>query len=295
MRATKIAGRSVWIVLMSILAFFMLYPFLFSLLAGLNTKTEFSNMGAALLPIPKTPVFSNFSFMFTLSGLRPFFNTVLRTSWYTVLVSLLAVLFGYAMARYDFKGKKFILGVIIVTQLIPGVLTLIPGFVMVAHLPFLGGNNWMGVGGKGLINNPAILYLPFGWGYLLWVFLFMQSTRALPKAFEEAAEIEGCGFWQTIFRIIVPLQKPIIAVIAVNVALATWNDWLTPFMYINKVQESTLPAYIGTLTAALQNFGDKDYPKLFALSTVAILPPALIFMFLQKYIIQGIASAGVKG
>jgi len=295
MTATRFVGKSIWIIVMSVLAFLMLYPFLFSLLAGLNTKAEFSNMGAVLLPLPQTPVFSNFTFMFTPSGIRPFINTVLRTGWYTVLVSLIAVLFGYVMARYEFKGKKFVLGMIIATQLIPAVLTLIPGFVMVARLPFLGGNNWMGVGGKGLINNPVILYLRLDFTYLLWVFLFMQSTRSLPRAFEESAEIEGCGFWQTIFRIIIPLQKPIIAVIAVNVALATWNDWLIPFMYINKVQYSTLPAYIGTLTAALQSFGDKDYPKLFAMSTVAILPPALIFMFLQKYIIQGIASAGVKG
>lgn len=294
-RAAKVVGKSIWLIFMIILTFVMIYPFLFSLLAGMNTTAEFSNMGASMLPIPKTPVFSNFSFVFTPSGIRPFINTVLRTSWYTVIVSVMSILFGYVMARYNFKAKRFILGVIIVTQLVPSVLTLIPSFIMVSRLPFFGGNNWMGVGGKGLINNPLVLYLPFGWGYLMWVFLFMQSMKSFPKEFEEAAELEGCGFWRTIFGIVVPMQLSIIAVIAVNVALATWNDWLTPFMYINKMQESTLPAYIATLTAALQSFGTKDYPKLFAMSTLAIIPPFLIFMFLQKYIIQGIASAGIKG
>lgn len=294
-RAARAVSKIIWLLAMGILAFLMIYPFLFSFLAAMNTKKEFSNMGAALLPVPSAPVFSNFGYVFTPSGIRPFLNTVYRTAWYTVLVSLMAILFGYVMARYEFKAKKLILGIIVCTQLVPGALTMIPSFVMIARLPLLGGNNWMGVGGRGLINNPLILYLPFGWGYLLWVFLFMQSMKSFPRGLEEAAEIEGCGFWRIIFTIVIPLQLPIIAVIAVNVALGTWNDWLGPFLYINKMQDSTLPAYIGTMTAALMSFGDKDYPKLFAMSTVAILPPLLIFMFLQRYIIQGIASAGMKG
>jgi multiple sugar transport system permease protein len=294
-RAARVASKTVWLIIMSILTFVMIYPFLFSFLAGMNSKTEFANMGAALLPIPQNPVLSNFAYILTPSGIRPFLNTVFRTLWYTVLVSVMAILFGYVMARYEFKAKKLFLGIIVCTQLVPGALTLIPSFVMVARLPFLGGNNWMGMGGRGLINNPAILYLQFGWGYLLWVFLFMQSMKTFPRGLEEAAEIEGCGFWRIIFTIVIPLQLPIIAVIAVNVALGTWNDWLAPFMYINRVQDSTLPAYIATMNAALQSFGDKDYPKLFAMSTMAILPPFFIFLFLQRYIIQGIASAGIKG
>jgi len=119
--------------------------------------------------------------------------------------------------------------------------------------------------------------------------------KALPRDFEEAAELDGCGFLRTIFRVVVPLQLPIIAVIAVNVALGVWNDWLIPFLYITDVQRSTLPAYLGVLVSALQQFGDRDYPRIFAMSAVAIVPPFLIFLFLQKYIMQGIASAGIKG
>nr|WP_279380653.1 carbohydrate ABC transporter permease [Caldicoprobacter guelmensis] len=207
----------------------------------------------------------------------------------------MAVLVGYVMARYEFKGKKLFFAIIICSQLVPGVLTLIPSFVMVSRIPFAGGNNWMGIGGKGLINNRLMLFLPFGWDKLLWVFLFMQSMRSLPKDLEEAAEIDGCSFMRMIFRILIPLQKPIIAVIAVNTALSTWNDWLTPFIYINRIQDSTLPAYVGMLTAQLQAFGERDYPKLFATATVAIVPPFLIFLFMQKYIVQGIASVGIKG
>ena len=287
-------AKIIWLVFMLLVAFIMLYPFIFSLLAGANTMEEFSNMGK-LLPIPQEPVFSNFAVIFTEGIINPLLNTIKRTVWYTTLATGVAILFGYAMARYDFKFKKYILGIIIITQIVPGVLTLIPSFIMMARMPFMGGNNWMGVGGSGLINNELMLYLPFGWGYLLWVFLFMQSMKSLPKEFEESAALDGCGFWRTIFVIVLPMQLSIVAVIAVNVALTTWNDWMTPFMYINDMQKSVLPAYIATLNSQLQSLGEKDYPKLFAVSTIAIIPPFLIFAFLQKYIVQGISSAGIKG
>jgi len=285
---------SVWLILMSVLAFIMLYPFIFSLLAGLNDKAEFGFSGT-LFPVPEVPQFGNLLFIFTPSGIRPLLNTIFRTLWYTGIVTSMAILVGYVMARYTFKGKQFFFSTIIVTQMIPSVLTLIPAFVMISRIPFAGGNNWIGAGGRGLINNPLAIYLPLDWSFLIWVFLFMQAMKSLPRDFEEAAELDGCDFWRTIISVIIPMQLPILAVISVNVALNVWNDWLRPFLYINSVQDSTLPAYLGTLTAALQSFGDRDYPKLFAMSTVAILPPFFIFLFLQKYIIQGISSAGVKG
>jgi len=293
-KPTAIFLRTLWYICMITIAFIMLYPFVFSVLAGLNSIAEFGHLGA-LFPVPSEPVWSNFLIIFSPRGIRPLINTFTRTVWYTVIVCMMAVLIGYVMARYDFKGKKFFAITILATQVIPSVLTLIPAFVMMAHIPFVGGNNWMGMGGRGLINNSLAIYLPLGWGFLIWVFLFMQSMKSLPRDFEEAAELDGCGFWRIIFMVIIPLQLPMLAVIAVNVALGVWNDWLIPFMYITDTQRSTLPAYLGQLVAALQRFGDRDYPRIFALSSVAIIPPLLIFLFLQKHIIQGISSAGVKG
>ena len=290
----RAVGRGVWLVVMSIFSLIMVYPFLFSLMASLNTIKEFSNMGN-LFPWPSDPQWRNYATVFSIDGLRPLMNTVFRTAWYTIIACVMAMLVGYCMARYNFRLKKLFLFIILGTQIIPGVLTMIPTFVMVARIPLVGGNDIFGQGGSGLINNPLMLYLPLGWGYLLWVFLFMQSMKSLPIGFEEAAEIDGCGFFRKLFQIVLPMQKSILAVIGVNVALGTWNDWMTPFMYINKMKDSTLPAYVGVLTAALQQFGEKDYPKVFAVSCVAMVPPFLIFLFLQKHIIQGIASAGVKG
>ncbi len=281
---------------MTIISVIFAYPFVYGLLGSLISKTEFGQMGS-LLPLPESKWTTiGYSIVFQMDGaIKPLINSLMRSAWYTLIVSAISILLGYVLCRYEFKGKKFVIGFIIVTQVVPYVLTLIPSFVLVSKIPFVGGNNWMGIGGKGLINNRLMLYIPLKWDILVWTFLFMQSLKSLPVAFEEAAEIDGCGFWRMIIQVIIPLQLPIIAVIAINTALSTWNDWLTPFIYINNIQDTTLTAWLGTLTSSLQQFGDKDYPRVFALATVSIIPPFAIFLSFQKYIIQGIASAGVKG
>ena len=99
---------TIWLLIMSVVAIIMLYPFIYSALAGLNHKDDFGHLGS-LLPMPKRIVLSNFLYIFTPNGIRPLINTVFRTAWYTVNVCLMAVLVGYVMARYEFKGKKFFL------------------------------------------------------------------------------------------------------------------------------------------------------------------------------------------
>ena len=286
--------KLLWYIGMSLLAVIMIYPLFFAILGGFNQLSEFTEMGA-LLPISKDPTMEHWVYAFTPNALVPLLNSVLRATWYTVLITAEAILMGYVMVRYEFKGKKFVLSFILVTQVIPGVLTMIPTFVMVSRLPLIGGNDILGRGGHGLYNNKLILYLQLGWGSLMCVILFMMSMKSQPIAFEEAAELDGCGFWKKIWHVVIPMQKPIITCVMVNNALGNWNDWMTPFMYISDQSKTTLVTYLATLTSALKQFGSgKPYPKIFALAVVAMIPPFLIFLFFQKNIVQGIASAGVK-
>jgi len=294
-KPVRVISKSVWLAVMTATALIFSYPFIYGLFGSMMYKTEFGEMGT-LLPIPKKVTFMNYRFVFSLDGaVNPLINSLTRAAWYTLLVTSMSLLCGYVLSRYKFRGKNAIIIAIVAAQVVPSVLTLIPSFVLVSKIPFAGGNDLFGIGGHGLINNKLMLFLPLGWGSLLWVFLFSQAMRSFPRAFEEAAEIDGCGFWGMLTRVIIPMQAPILTVIAINTALNNWNDWLTPFLYINKVSDSTITAWLGTLTSNLQQFGDKDYPRVFALATVAVIPPFAIFLFLQKYIIQGIASAGVKG
>jgi multiple sugar transport system permease protein len=291
----KITMKTGWILLMTLCALISTYPMIYGFLASLMTLRNFTSLGS-LVVIPKNPTLQNYRVIFAMDGaLRPLMNSLMRSAWWTLVNCSVAVLGGYSLARYEFKAKKAILVGIIVAQVIPGVLTMMPTFIMISRLPFVGGNNWLGQGGQGLINNRMVLYLPMGWGVFLWSFLFMQSVKSFPRSFEEAAEIDGYGFWSVMFRIVLPMQGPILAVVAINSALGAWNDWMTPFLYINKTSETTLTAWLGTMIAQLQQFGVKDYPRVFAVATIAMIPPLGIFLGFQKFIIQGIASVGIKG
>jgi len=294
MKIFKGFRKAIWLIFMSALAVIMIYPLFFSLMAGLMKKEEFQDIGT-MLPIPKEPNFENYLHVLSPQGLYPLLNTVLRTVWFTFILTLMACMIGYVLARLKFRGRNLFFILLLIIQVVPWVLTTIPLYVMVARLPFLGGNNWMGVGGHGLIDNPIIIYLLISPSCLTNIFLFRQGMFSLPRDFEEAAEIDGCSFLRMIFSIIVPIQKPILIVIAIGNALWAWNEWLIPFIFVNKMKYKTIPAYVGTLTTQLLSFGERNYPLLFALATVATIPPLIIFLVLQKYIVQGLASAGIKG
>jgi multiple sugar transport system permease protein len=270
------------------------YPFVFSFLVSLMTKEEVTTLGSFFMWPPK-PTLKGYQVLFSISGaVSPTINSFIRTAYWTFINTSIHLIGGYILARYDFKAKKLIIIGIIVSQVIPGVLTMMPSFILMSRIPFAGGNNWMGQGGHGIINNQAVLFIPMGWGVFLGSFLCCQSIRGLPRSFEEAAEIDGYGFWKIIIKIVIPMQTPILAVLAIGTALGTWNDWMTPFLYINDAAKTTLNGWLGTLIASIQQVGSPDYPAIFALANLSMIPPLLLFLFFQKYIIQGIASVGIK-
>ncbi len=292
--AKKALRRSLWYIVMSVIAMFMLYPFVFAFMGGLMDPELFTSLGT-MMPVPNPAVIENYLTFFTQHMWRPFLNTIARTAWYTIVNTYIAVTLGYFMARKNFWGKKQFFMIIIIAQLIPGVLTLIPTFVMMARFPLVGGNNILGAGGSGFINNPAVLFILIGGGQLMNAILFRQAMFSLPPSFEEAAEMDGCGYFQTMIKVILPMQRPIIAFIAMTSAINTWNDWFTPFLYISDLQYNTLPAYVGMLVTRFHEFTRPNYAIVFALSTIATLPPVVIFLTFQRNIVQGLASAGIKG
>lgn len=294
LKAQKAVKRTVWYIVMSVIAMIMLYPFIYAFMGGLMDSELFTSLGT-MMPIPNPPVISSYMSFFTQSMWRPFLNTLARAAWYTVMNTYIAVTIGYFMARKNFWGKKQFFMIIIIAQLIPGVLTLIPTFVMMARFPLVGGNNILGVGGSGFINNPSVLFILIGGGQLMNAILFRQAMFSLSPSFEEAAEIDGCGYFQTMVKVIIPMQKPIIAFIAMTSAITTWNDWFIPFLYINDLKFNTLPAYVGMLVSRFHEFTRPNYAIVFALSTISTLPPAIIFLIFQRNIVQGLASAGIKG
>jgi multiple sugar transport system permease protein len=291
----KFIGKAVILLLLLVGGVIMIYPFVFSLLAGFIHKDKFGSLGM-MLPIPDDGLqWQYYKSFFTGDALRPFFNSVMRASWYTFIITLMAVMIGYVLSRLRFPGRKAVFYAILIIQMIPGSLTLIPTYIEMARFPLVGGNNLWGQGGQGFIDHPLVLYIMIQGGAFLWVYLFRQAMNSVPRDFEEAAYMDGSGFFRTLFTVIVPIQKPIIATIMLSNAIASWNDWLTPFIYVSSTELQMISGYVGSKVSALSAFGDRNYPLVFALSTITVIPPLLIFLFFQKYIVQGFASAGIKG
>jgi multiple sugar transport system permease protein len=270
------------------------YPLLFSILAGLWNKDLFNSMGR-MLPIPDDPIMDKYRMFFREDAFQPFLNSFLRMFWHAFYISLMAILIGYVLSRLRFPGRKAFFAFILAVQMIPGSLMFIPTYIEMARFPLVGGNDILGQGGVGFINNPLVLYIMISGSSFVYVYLFRQAMNGLPRDFEEAAYMDGSGFFRTLFTVIVPIQKPIIATIILINAITNWNEFLTPFIYISDQKFMTISGYVGLLVSRLTAFGGRDYPLVFALSTLTTIPPLLIFLFTQKYIVQGFASAGVKG
>ena len=295
MKIGKLVSRSAWYILMTGLSLLSVYPIVFSLLAGFKRNEDFTSINS-ILPIAGRHTLENYAGLLNSPGfIQPLIHSVVRTMFFAVVLTCVCALVGYVLERYEFPGKKLFFNYILVVQVVPWVLTLGPLYLVMARVPLAGGNNILGAGGSGLIDNPAlncIIILPSN---LLGIFLFRQSMKTLPRDFEEAAEIDGCGFLRVIFQLIIPLQMPILIVIAITNALWAWTDFLVPYTYMNNSLNLTLSGAVGLMASALLQFGDKQYATLFALSTLTIIPSILIFLFFQKYIVQGLASAGIKG
>jgi len=207
---------------------------------------------------------------------RWFLNTVVVSVLATVLTVIVNIMAGYVFAKYEFKGKKLLFGMVMVTLMIPLEVIMIPIFKVIVST-HLYNNLW------GLII-PAVAS-PTA------VFLVKQYYEPIPDALMEAARIDGASEMQILMRIMLPLAKPIISVLCIFSFMWRWNDYLWPKLVINSKTKYTLQL-------ALANFSGEysvDWSSLLAMSVISMIPVLVVFLTLQKYIIGGMTAGGVKG
>ncbi|WP_127492896.1 carbohydrate ABC transporter permease [Paenibacillus glycanilyticus] len=277
----------------------LLYPLVFMILAGFFTKDEFTSSIIGLLPIAKAPTLQNFLVLFYGSadaGIQKYFiNSGYRTIYNTFWALLTSLLAGYVFARLRFKGKDQLFLVLLGTQMIPGTIALIPTYLEFARFPFAGGNHIF-TGGSGILDTWWVYFIGGPSLNIMGAFLVKQSIEKIPFELDEAAKVDGAGTMRIIFQIMLPLQLPIMAFIAITTALATWNDFATPFFYTSSDKLQTLPAAITRLSSAAASPGAiPNWPLIITLGLGMTIPALLIFFFFQKYIVQGLANTGIKG
>jgi multiple sugar transport system permease protein len=211
----------------------------------------------------------------------PFFRYMLNTM-ILVTASILGTLIscslvGFAFARLRFRGSKVLFYILIVTMLIPWQALMVPQFLLFVKI------GWYG--------TYLPLIVPTFTGTAFFIFLIRQYMRTIPRDLDDAARVDGLNTWQIFWRIILPLSTPVLTVCAVFTFLWRWNDLLGPLLYLDDDAEFTVPLGLANLVT----LADTPWNLTMAANLITILPTIVVYFFVQKRLIGGIASVGLKG
>lgn len=252
-----------------------LMPFIWMLLGSFKTQGEILRDPSGFLPAE--PTMGNYAAWFRDLGIGKFFVNSLIVAVFTVLGNLLfCSMVGYALAKLDFPGKRFLFILVMVTLMVPGVVTFVPLFVMVSKL--------------GLVNTYPALFLPF-LASPLGVFLMRQFIKGIPDSLIEAARIDGAGEIRIFTRVVMPLCGPPLATLSIITFLGSWNNFLWPLVAAQSEDRYTLPVALSLFSTG-QNA--TDYGLLLAGSVLVITPIVALFIAMQRFFIQSIAATGIK-
>jgi len=206
---------------------------------------------------------------------RWFLNSMIAATANSLLAVSTATLAGYALARIPFKGRQPLFVLIVATLFLPPVVLLVPNYLTLNYL--------------GWLDTLLAVIVPGAAG-AFGVFFMRQFFVGLPKELEESAFLDGASRWQAFYRILLPLARPAIATLLLLTFLTNWNDFLWPIYTLFSPDKQTLPAGLSTLQSA----NSVRYDLLMAGAMISAVPVLILYAFTQRFIVEGIASAGVK-
>lgn len=265
-------------VVISGLGLLMLYPLFWLLSSSLKpTEAIFSEPGL----IPRDFTLENYVDGWNALGLD--FGVFLLNSAVIAVLSVLGNLVScslaaYAFARLEFRFKRLMFGAMLATLMLPFHVVLVPQYILFHS--------------AGMTDTFYPLIIPkFLAVDAFFIFLIVQFIRGLPRELDDAATVDGCSVFGVFWRILLPLMRPALAVTAVFTFIWTWNDFLTPLLYLTDRELFTVPL---ALNSFLDSGGASAWGPLFAMSVLSVLPILIIFMVSQRHLTQGIATSGLK-
>ena len=262
-------------IILSVISLIWVFPFLWMALGSLKTQREILAKPPRLLPDHAT--LANFTKWFEQLNFSTYFTNSIIVAVITDLGNIIfCSMVGYALAKMQFRGKNIVFGAVMVTLMVPSVATFVPLFVIIANL--------------GLSNTYAAVILPF-LTQPVGVFLMRQFMTGIPDAVIEAARIDGAGELRIFFQIVLPQCGPAIATLSILTFLSSWNNFLWPLVAAQSDSMYTLPVAL-SLYSTGQNA--TNYSVLLAGAVLIITPILLLFIFLQRYFIEGVAMTGIK-
>jgi len=261
----------------AVLAFLFVMPILWMFLTSFRTIEDSRRIPMSIIPDQIT--FRAYQLLFD-DTQNPILlwaaNSFVAAAGHALLVLATAALAAYALARMDFRGKGLVFGLIVSTLFIPGFIFLMPNYLMMDRL--------------GWLDTLVALIVPGAAG-AFGVFFLRQFFLSIPRELEESALIDGANTLQILFRIILPLSKPALVTLGVIAFLANWNDFIWPIFVLFSPERMVLPAGLATLQGAY----NIDYPTIMAGASLASIPVLILYVFVQRYIIEGVATSGLKG
>jgi multiple sugar transport system permease protein len=255
---------------------FLVGPFLWMVASSVKTSAELHHVPPTW--IPQTFTLDNYTTIFAKLNFPQYFvNSVIVA---TVVVGsnlLFCSMIGYALAKLRFRGKSAVFLIVLATIMVPQTVYLVPLFVLMSNL--------------GLVNSYPGLILPFA-AQAFGVFLMRQFIQGIPDELLEAARMDGAGEFTIFRRVVLPLLGAPLATLGILIFLGSWNNFLWPLIIATSDQMYTLPVAVATFSIGQNAI---DYGMLMAGSVVLIAPVLLVFLLLQRFVQQGIATTGLKG
>lgn len=273
------AGRSVASLLLIGLSIIFLGPFVVSLIMSLKTPAELNTTAAWAWP--KQPTTANYHEMLTNPNVdfsQLFRNTLLIAVVSTIGAVFTASMVAYAFARIKFAGRDKLFLVLLSTMMLPGVVTMIPTYVLYKEL------HW--------VNTFLPLTVPaFLGGGAFNIFLLRQFLRGIPMDLDEAATIDGASHWTIYSRILLPLSGPALATVGIFSFIGAWRDFMGPLLYLNDVNKQTLELGLNTYNS-MQTTAPWHF--IMAGSVLVTIPLIVIFLLGQRYFVKGITMTGIR-
>ncbi|WP_026891168.1 carbohydrate ABC transporter permease [Lacrimispora aerotolerans] len=281
MKAKKRMGEIVYHVLVCGFGLIMVYPLIWMIMSSFKeTSTIFTTAGQL---IPKKFVLANYA-----TGWRGFAKTgfvvFFRNSFFIAIVATLGTVFSsafvaYGLARCKFFGRKFLFVAMLLSMMLPAQVLMIPQYLWYQKL--------------GWVGSYLPLIVPYYFAIQgFFIYLMINFIDGIPRELDEAAKIDGCSYYSIFARIILPLITPALITASIFSFMWRWDDFLSALLYIN--ESARYP-----VSLALKLFSDpgssSDYGAMFAMATLSILPAVIIFICLQKYLVEGISTSGLKG
>ena len=258
----------------------MIYPLLWMVMSSFKENNEIFDQASSLWP--EVFHFENYA-----NGWKGFagisFGKFFTNSLFITVIGTIGSVFSsafiaFGFARLKFKGRKVWFTCMLLTMMLPFQIIMIPQYLIFSKL------GWVGT------FLPMIV--PHFFGGAFFIFLIIQFIYGIPKDMDEAAKIDGCSYYGIFFRIILPLIVPALVTCAIFSFMWKWDDFMGPLLYLNRPTTYTV-------SLALKMFADptslSDWGAMFAMATLSVLPMFLIFVFFQKYLVEGISTEGLKG